>query len=149
MATAGRKPKPTALRLIEGNREHRPINANEPKPSPIAPRPPEYLTGKALSVWQELAPKLERLGILTEVDGLAFSALCIEWAEYVKLRTAEGESIQTFESGAKQVAPEVSVSHKCLTQLIKLFGEFGLTPSSRSRLSISPEDDVDDMEGLI
>ena len=148
MAATGRKAKPTALRLIEGNREHRPINGNEPKPSPIAPQPPEYLSAKALEVWNDLSPKLERLGILTEIDSLAFTALCIEWAEYVKLRTMGGESIQTFESGAKQVAPEISISHKCLTQLLKLFGEFGLTPSSRSRLSISPEDD-DDMDDLI
>jgi len=148
MAAAGRKAKPTALRLIEGNREHRPINGDEPKPSPIAPQPPEYLSEKALEVWNDLSPKLERLGILTEIDSLAFTALCIEWSEYVRLRTMGGESIQTFESGAKQVAPEISISHKCLTQLLKLFGEFGLTPSSRSRLSISPEDD-DDMDDLI
>lgn len=32
MATRGRKPKPTALKLLEGNPGKRPINANEPIP---------------------------------------------------------------------------------------------------------------------
>ncbi len=146
---SGPKPQPTALKLLKGETRTERLNQNEPKPIAIAPDPPEYITGKALEVWRELSPKLERLGILTEIDFLAFSALCIEWAEYIKLRTMEGETVQTFESGAKQVAPEVSISHKCLTQLMKLFGEFGLTPSSRARLSISPQDDDDDMEGLL
>jgi len=29
---AGRKPKPTALKIIEGNPGKRPLNKNEPKP---------------------------------------------------------------------------------------------------------------------
>ncbi len=144
MAAPGRKPKPTGLRLVEGNREHRPINKDEPKPQPVAPDIPDYLNADARAIWEDLAPRLERMGVLTEIDGLAFSALCIEWAEYIKLRAVEGEAIQTFESGAKQVAPEISVSHKCLTQLLKLFGEFGLTPSSRTRLSIKQEERGDE-----
>ena len=146
---ASPKRQPTALKILKGETRTERLNKNEPRPSPIMPDPPEYLTGKALGVWNDVGPKLERLGILTEIDGMAFTALCIEWAEYIKLRTMEGESVQTFESGAKQVAPEISISHKCLTQLLKLFGAFGLTPSDRARLSISPEDDSDDMKGLI
>ena len=35
MATKGRKPKPTALKMLEGDRGkgRRPINKNEPKPN--------------------------------------------------------------------------------------------------------------------
>ena len=32
MATRGRKPKPTALKILEGNPGKRPINENEPIP---------------------------------------------------------------------------------------------------------------------
>ncbi len=146
----GPKPQPTALKLIKGETRTERLNRNEPKPKLTAPIRPDYLDEKACEVWDELAPKLERLGILTEIDGFAFTALCLEWSRYVKLMTASGgESVQVFEKGSRQVAPEVSVSHKCLTQLMKLFAAFGLTPSDRGRLSISPLDDDDDMEGLL
>jgi P27 family predicted phage terminase small subunit len=147
MAAPGRKPKPTALRLVEGNREHRPINKAEPKPQPVMPVCPDFIEGKARDVWDRYGPMLVRLGVLTEADGLAFAALCNEWARYVEL-VENKEMVQTFESGARQVAPEVSASHKCLTQLLRLFGEFGLTPSSRARLSIK-EDKEDAFGDLI
>jgi P27 family predicted phage terminase small subunit len=145
----GPKPQPTALKLYKGETRTERLNKNEPKPKLTAPVCPDYLDIDARKVWDELAPKLERLGILTEIDGLAFTALCIEWSEYIRLRTMEGDSIQTFESGATQVAPQVSISHKCLTQLMKLFAAFGLTPSDRGRLSISPVSDDDDMGDLL
>jgi len=148
MAVGGRKPKPMGLRIIEGNREHRPINKNEPKPSPIAPDPPDFLEGLALDTWNDVAPKLERLGILTELDGFALAAMCLEWSEYIKLRTSGEESIQVFANGTRNLSPEISAAHKCLKEARAFFGEFGLTPSSRSRLSIMPDND-DEMEGLI
>ena len=141
MAAPGRKPKPEALRLVEGNREHRPVT-NEPKPQPVMPECPDFVKGYARETWDKQGPMLVRLGVLTEVDGLAFGALCVEYARYREL-LGNTETVQTFESGARQVAPEVSASHKCLTQLLKLFGEFGLTPSSRARLSIKKAEDDD------
>jgi len=147
MAQAGRKPKPTNLRIVEGNRGHRPINDKEPKPQPVMPECPEFIVGKAKKVWDKYGPMLVRLGILTEADGLAFAALCTEWARYAEL-AGNNTLVQSFESGARQVAPEVSASHKSLTQLLRLFGEFGMTPSARARLSIQKEDD-DDWEDLI
>lgn len=146
VAGAGRKPKPTGLRIVEGNREHRPINENEPKPQPVAPKMPKYVTGRAAKLWREYAPRLERLGILTEIDGMAFAALCIEFGQYIELRDRGGEPIQEFATGARQVAPEVAVAHKCLDKARALFAEFGLTPSSRARLSIaaSSKDDFEE-----
>ena len=43
MATRGRKPKPTAIKELEGNPGKRPLNANEPKPERKAPRCPGWL----------------------------------------------------------------------------------------------------------
>jgi phage terminase small subunit len=40
----------------------------EPKPTPLAPDPPAFLVGRALEVWHELAPELERMGLLTAAD---------------------------------------------------------------------------------
>lgn len=43
MATRGRKPKPTAIKELEGNPGKRPLNANEPRPERKAPRCPAWL----------------------------------------------------------------------------------------------------------
>ena len=36
MAQRGRKPKPTALKVLEGNPGGRPLNLNEPKSAPLS-----------------------------------------------------------------------------------------------------------------
>ena len=149
MSQAGRKPLPTELKLLKGEKNKDRINENEPKPQPVMPECPDFVYGYARQVWDKQGPMLVRLGVLTEVDGMAFAALCIEYARYREmLGGRELETVQTFESGARQVAPEVSASHKCLTQLLKLFGEFGLTPSSRARLSVKVDKGDDFSEFL-
>ena len=139
MAVAGRKPKPTTLRIIEGNREHRPLNENEPKPRPVMPECPEWLKGEGRKVWENLAPKLEKLGILTEIDGPAFAALCQCYGRFVEAEKKvdeEGAVQSVGENGYRQQIPEISISQKYLAQARALLAEFGGTPSSRSRLSI-------------
>ena len=139
MAVAGRKPKPTTLRIIEGNREHRPLNEKEPKPRPVAPECPEWLKGEGRKVWENLAPKLEKLGILTEIDGPAFAALCQCYGRFVEAEKKvddEGTVQSIGENGYRQQIPEISISQKYLAQARALLAEFGGTPSSRSRLSI-------------
>ena len=56
MAVRGTKPKPTKLRLIEGNPGKRPINPNEPR-ADGRPVPPLPLAGRAAALWaQYVAP---------------------------------------------------------------------------------------------
>jgi hypothetical protein len=45
--TAGRRPKPTRLKLITGNPGKRPLNRNEPNPKRIIPACPDFLQGEA------------------------------------------------------------------------------------------------------
>jgi len=47
----GRKPKPTQLKLLEGNRGHRPINGAEPKPPGAQPTCPTHLSPTAKAEW--------------------------------------------------------------------------------------------------
>ena len=47
MAIRGRKPKPTALKVLEGNPGHRPLNKKEPMPKGKLPRCPEWLEDDA------------------------------------------------------------------------------------------------------
>ena len=44
---AGRKPKPTRLKIIQGNPGKRPLNKNEPQPERRLMRAPSHLSEEA------------------------------------------------------------------------------------------------------
>ena len=76
MATRGRKPTPTALKVLEGNPGKRKLNDNEPRPEKKAPSCPKWLEPEAKKEWRRLAKKMEQMGVLTEVDMAAFAGYC-------------------------------------------------------------------------
>src|SRR5687767_14404937 len=78
---AGRPRKPTALKTAEGNRGHRPLNAFEPQPTLGVPRAPKGLPPMALALWRVLAAELDRLNVLTIVDGTALEGACMAVAQ--------------------------------------------------------------------
>lgn len=55
MAQRGRKPKPTALKVLEGNPGKRQLNVVEPKPRNKAPKCPAWLDAEAKKEWRRLA----------------------------------------------------------------------------------------------
>jgi len=58
MATRGRKPKPTALKVLEGNPGKRPLNLNEPKPEKKASKCPSWLEPEAKKEWRRMSKTL-------------------------------------------------------------------------------------------
>jgi P27 family predicted phage terminase small subunit len=145
LGLAGRPPKASALRVLEGKPGHRPLR-NEPKTRPVAPKMPAWLLPEAKTNWRRLAPELERAGLLTAVDGAAFAA-CLQC--YARWRAAEtvldelGMTI-TLASGYAQPRPEVAIAHKYLTLAAQLGARFGLTPSDRGRMTLPGVDDGGD-----
>jgi len=72
---SGRRPKPTALKLLAGNPGKRPLNQDEPKPAgPV--KKPEGLSARASDAWDREAPKCQRMNTLTAADVEAFATLC-------------------------------------------------------------------------
>ena len=76
MAIRGRKPKPTALKLLEGNPGKRPINEHEPIPPKGTVKCPTWLEPEAKKERKRLAPSLEAMGVLTQADLTAFAGYC-------------------------------------------------------------------------
>lgn len=142
---SGPKKKPNHLKLAAGNPGKRPLNDNEPKPRPVAPECPEWISEDAQAEWKRLAPELEHMGLLTVVDGIAFSILCQEISIYKAATKEINENlfVQAYKKKAKNPAIQVA---RDAANLIKAFcAEFGLTPSARAGLSIpSQESDNDD-----
>ena len=133
----GRKPKPTAARLRDGNTGHRPVNTSEPHPPPVDAAfddPPAYLDGDAAIEWRRLAPMLRRARQITEADRAALHALCIEWARYLEARAHAHPRVVAAPSGYAMPNPWLAIQHKALHACMKLWPELGLTPSSRARV---------------
>ena len=62
MAMRGRKPKPTALKVLEGNPGKRPLNKKEPQPEKKAPAARHGWSRKAKKEWKRMAKTLEAMG---------------------------------------------------------------------------------------
>ena len=136
MATRGRKPTPTAIKLLEGNPGKRPLNANEPKPEKKAPSCPKWLEPEAKKEWRRLAKKMELMGVLTEVDMAAFAGYCqayARWKEAEAFITQHGSIFQT-PAGYVQQVPQVSIAQQNLKIMQSFCSEFGLTPATRARI---------------
>ena len=148
----GRKPKPTALKKLAGNPGRRPLNELEPKPGPADPKVPRgKLPPEAQKLWKDLAPKLAALGVLTDVDLPAFEMLCIHYAlarDAFKLVNELGMFVkdrdgQPRKNPALQLYRDNSMAFKAYLL------EFGLTPSSRSKIEAGPLDEEPSLADLL
>ena len=106
-----------------------------------APSCPDHLDAEARREWKRLVKMLLRVRILTEADGLALANLCQAWSTLVKAQTKLNESglLLKTPSGYIQQSPLLGIVNNCTEKVVKLSREFGLTPSSRSRLQVPPE----------
>lgn len=138
MATRGRKPKPTALKLLEGNPGKRAINHAEPQPEKKAPKCPDWLLAEAKKEWRRMARELELMGLLTTMDMTAFAGYCQAYARWqeAEMFIAQHGSIFITPSGYVQQVPQVSIAQQNLKIMQSFSAEFGLTPASRSRLQV-------------
>lgn len=156
----GPKPKPTHLKLVEGNPGKRPLNNAEPQPTrgPI-PLPPRHLSEPAKEEWLRLSEELHNLRLLTMVDLNPFAAYCQAFGRWVlaenKLAemaardpTMGGMVIKT-QNGNAIHNPLLGIANKAASDMMRYAAEFGLTPTARARLALGPEPQVSKFDGLI
>jgi P27 family predicted phage terminase small subunit len=144
--TVGRKPKPTALKLIQGTYRPDRANPNEPNPRPGIPPCPKFLQGEARKQYNKMAKKLARIGLMTELDDMALSMLCQGWSEYLEATDQVKKSGMLVKSpnGFPVVNPYLTAANQALKKVRSLLAEFGMTPGSRSRIhaaSVADESD--------
>src|SRR3954471_11440481 len=97
MGLRGPTAKSAELRLLEGNRAHRPLPAPAVRPyAPGMPERPKGMTAAARRVWDNYLEQLAPLGILRAVDGFALSRLCEDVA-----------MLQELQSGMRKLAGEM------------------------------------------
>jgi P27 family predicted phage terminase small subunit len=142
----GRKPHPTALKLIDGTQPCR-INFNEPKAPVGAPEMPGYFDDFERHGWTTFIRDVERLGLLSTVDSHAAALYAVAYARGRRARDAiQAEGLLINGShGGKVSNPCVGILERAERVMISLLSLYGLSPSDRSRLKAteSVEDEFD------
>jgi P27 family predicted phage terminase small subunit len=145
---AGRKPKPTNLKLIQGTYRPDRANLSEPKPRAVIPPCPSFLQGEARKQYQQTAKKLARMRMATELDGMALVILCQSWRECIDAwaKLEETGMLVKSPNGYPMTNPYWAILNQAIKKVSAMLSEFGLTPGSRSRIHAAIEDDNSDDE---
>ena len=146
MSVRGRKPKPVELRVIEGNREHRKIpKAPKPRKNKNIPDPPGWLVKYAKTEWKRIVPELYNLGLLTKIDTTALEAYCQCYARWREAEEKLKVEVSITDNGYESPSAYINISNKYSKEMRSYLVEFGMTPSSRTRIGTDIKDS--DKEG--
>lgn len=138
----GRKPKPTAIKIMEGNPGKRPLNEREPEVAVDRPDAPFHLDDLAREEWDRTTTELLELGVLGRIDRASLAAYCVAWSRWVQAEQQVQDEgfVLTSKEGGQYQHPALAVANKAMEQMTKLAAEFGMTPSSRTRIKVSPSE---------
>lgn len=156
----GRKPKPVAQQIAEGDPRKRGVHkldqklADEPKAQRGLPDCPRHLKGRARAAWGFWRAELEAMNLDCRPDAMMLEGACLNYSRAVQadlLVAAAGllleEPITDSEGdvvGTKYKAnPAISISSNAWRNVRAFCSEFGLSPVSRTRLTIEKKDDAE------
>lgn len=152
MGSRGPLPKPTLLKVMQGNPGKQKLNKSEPQPRRGVGDPIEEFHPEALAEFNRLKEEGERIGTLTVADRSAFLAYCQEWSRYlraIRFLKQNGEVYDEpdgYGNVRRKAQPEVKIAKECLNQ-VRAFGrELGLSPAARGPLQVKVDNDSDDLD---
>lgn len=143
----GPKPKPSAVRdqtnPVRSKRKPQPEIAKVVEAVMVGgAKPPAWLTGESLVIWNERAPLLAQVKLLTEADTLTFARYCRNFARWLKnVAVLDGEdgqtetyTVQTASGEVHRARPEFLIADRLERQLLAVEDRFGLNPAERQRI---------------
>lgn len=116
----------------------KPKQQNAIAPGPM-PDPPDWMNSeRALQVWHQYGPILNKLGLLESLDAIGFSMLCEGIDFYLEASdqlSREDLVVYVGESNSPQQNPLVAVVRSQAKAIRELLVEYGMTPTGRVRLT--------------
>ena len=136
---ASPKPRPAALKLIEGRGNGRDSGGRAVKQAPgfrrLPPVAPDLLWGDAKEEWERVVPELQRLELTKPIDAASLTAYCLAWQRLCQAqRMVDDKGLMAETSQGLGIAPWVRVVESASKELRAWAGEFGLTPSAEQRV---------------
>src|SRR5688572_13757514 len=123
------------------------MSANQP-PMPGGPECPDWLDDEAKAKWKRVTNDLQAMGLLARADRAALAMFCTAWSRW---KDAEeqvrkfGAIVKSPEKGFPMKSPYLTIADQAMETMRKLMVEFGLTPSSRSRIRVPEGDAADEL----
>ena len=136
------KPKPTNLKILQGNPGKRPLPENEPRLEVERPRAPTHLSPQAKAHWPKIVKKLADAKVMTRLDADALALYCEHYAQWAQANQELATNGMTDLSaqGVPIMSPWLTISMKAAEAMRKLLIEFGMTPSARTKVQTVPDD---------
>lgn len=141
MGVRGRRPKPTELKRLAGNPGKRKLNDAEMQ-APDADTSAKHaqLGRDGQAMWDILAPMLADLGVLKATDLPALEMTCLHYGLARKAwRALDKAGLTTRTADSIKAHPAAGIFLGNSRAFKSYLTEFGLTPSSRSRMPVSAD----------
>lgn len=127
----GRKPKPFGMSTRRPDRPELDTGAVR-----LPPCPP-HLGAEAKREWSRTGRKLLAAGLFTNIDLTALALYCVAWGRWVE---AEEQLVNLgvivkSPNGYPVQSPYLAIANKAMEQMTRLLAEFGMSPSSRTRVA--------------
>ena len=144
-----RKPKPTKLKLLEGNPGKRPLPKDEFTPEPSC-KPPKELNNLEMELWNYYAVQLDNAGLLSKMDQSTLANFCRAQARIKEisriLNDKETKMLISYTESAPngtekpivKLNPLVIEQRLLIAQVKQMAPDFGMTPRGRVGLSVQP-----------
>lgn len=155
MGRRGPKPEPASVKKQKGNPGRRPIGEDPelsaaeadssenaaalsaPATSGKSVRPPDWLEGHGLQIWQRLAPRLQQMRLLGTADVETFARYCRNFARWLDANAKLdelGSPVYETETGYERMRAAMMVSLRLEPVLERIEDRFGLNPAERQRI---------------
>lgn len=105
------------------------------------PRRPDHLDDHGREAWDSVTAELAKLGCLSTAEAFAIELYCVvysRWRKAIDGLNSDGITTTT-DLGSIKGNPAMQVIAQCERTMSSMLSEFGLTPSSRSRVKGGPE----------
>ena len=95
--------------------------------------------------WKRITKELAILGLITRIDRAALSGYCTAWGNYVEASIGIRKTGYLVKSrtGVLRINPLMMIQTRALDLMKGFLIEFGMSPASRSRISISGKQEED------
>lgn len=147
----GRKPIPSKLKLLKGTDQPCRMRDDEPMPKSDQVEMPPMLSDEAKKQWALVVKQLKDADIITNLDVHALAMYCevfARWQHANEQLSKYGAVIKTH-NGYPAQSPYMQIAHKSFEQMKAMLVEFGMTPSSRTKVGVVGKTDVDPLDEFL